>query len=296
MKKKRLNFKDDFEMIYLRHDYIEKINKQGLKMDSALVQKYAGVVHTTAKMMFYKLKPNFEKVGFQLEDFVTITNMYMLTYMALYSVQTNEKELNALVKYKGRPLTEEEIVATDRNRLINFLRQKLTYCSTLFARKARNITVGVDKRGFFAKTDHSVEVAKSDVVGNHKEYGYRKVTAKEYKAAKQRKEALNKDQIQDKNGFEIFRVEKLNNGLSHYDYAAIMEGNKGEYYHSPETALQISEENEAMDSFRASFQLKKKKDRRRILNKFIDKNKDNPHMTEELSLARKMLRKNIVVL
>lgn len=294
--KKRLNFKDDFELLYLRHEYIEKARSLGKQLDSSMVQKYAGIVHTTAKIMFSKLKSNFQKVGFDEDDFVAITNMYMLSYMALYSIQTNKEELDSFLTKVGNPsMSEAEILRADRNRLINFLRQKLYHCSALFARKARNIIVGEDKRGFFASTADSVDVPFDMLIEDHKKYGYRKLTSKEFKKSKE-DSVLNKTpDMTDKDGFKVFQVELLNQGLSKNDYELIMEGNKGMFYHPPDVTLQMAEEEAALEAFKLKFQGLPQDKKRRVLTAFIRNNKDNKHLKDELKLARKLLKDETIV-
>lgn len=285
MEKSRLNYRDDFEMLYLRHEYLEKAGK----LNSSYVKKYAGIVHTTAKIMFNRLT-NFEKVGFTEEDIISITNIYMLSYMALYSIQTNPSEMEALLqKKKVDSLPESEIIRIDRNRLIAFLRQRLHHCGTVCARKARNITVGIDRRGIFAETNNSSPVSKEMILDNYKKYGYRKATAQEYKDAVQRAKGNNKTEIIDKNGFKIFKIECLNDGISQEDYRLLTESNKGLFYQSPDVVLQIAEESqseESEESFKDRFQKMSKKQRLKTLQAFIKNNKGNKKLRTEIRLAK----------
>ena len=52
---KKYNFKDDFEMLYLRHEYIAKAGK----LDGRFVKEYAAIVNNTSRIMYEKLFPNF---------------------------------------------------------------------------------------------------------------------------------------------------------------------------------------------------------------------------------------------
>lgn len=294
MKKKRLSFNDDFEMLYLRHEYMEMVNRLGKQLDPSYVSKYAGIVHTTAKIMYGKLKPNFQKCGFDEEDFVAITNMYMLFYMALYSIQTNPEEMKNVVQKRGIQ-SESEIVRIDRNRMINFLRQRLYHCSTLFSRKARNITVGEDKRGFYAETSKSKDAPHDLLLKNYKKLGYRKVTMKEFKMAQ--KVAKNKgvQQLKDKDGFNVIKVEQLNQGLSEYDFQLLSENDKGAFYNPPDVILQNAEEEIAMEAFKIKFENMGEEEKRKTLIAFIENNTGDKTMKEELKLARKLLATKTIV-
>jgi len=289
-KKKRLNFKDDFEMLYLRHEYIERVRELGKEFDSTMVKRYAGIVHTTARVMFAKLKPIFYKVGFDEEDFVSITNMYMLSYMALYSIQTNPKELQHVLEKKGvGSLEESEILRIDRNNLINFLRQRLYHCSLLFSRKARSITAGEDRRGIFAATKDSVGVCQELLLEDHQKYGYRKVTSKEFKKAKEISKASGDSDLFDKDGFRIQKIVHPNPGISEYDYVTLLEQNKGSYYQNPEATKQAKEEEVALEAFQIKVGNMDEEAKKKLLRNFIRKNKDNKSLRKELRLAKKML-------
>lgn len=293
-KSKRLNFKDDFEMLYLRHEYISKAKK----LDGSFISKYAGIVHTTAKIMFNRLT-NFEKVGFTQEDIIAITNIYMLSYMALYSIQTNPKEMeNVLKKRKVEFLPISEVVRIDRNRLINFLRQRLHHCGTLCARKARNITVGYDKRGIFAETEETSTTSKELILQDYKKYGYRKVTLKEYKLAVIRAKEAGAQDITDLKGFKIFKLESLNDGIREADYRLLMESNDSFFNNTPEVILQKVEEEAILEKKRNDFNALSPEERGRILSTFLRRNKGDKTLKKELKLAKKMLKNddNVVLL
>jgi hypothetical protein len=285
MKKKRFNFRDDFEMLYLRHDHLERAGQ----LDGTLIKKYAGIVSTTAKIMFRRLT-NFEKVGFAEEDVISIANVYMLSYMALYSLQNNATEMDSVLKKRGvSSLPDLEIARIERNRLISYLRQKLHHCGVLCARKARNITVGSDKRGVFAETENSRPVPKEMILEDHGKYGYRKATVKEHKEAltkAREKQGLN---TLDKDGFKIFKIEKLNDGIDQEDYRILVENNKSIFYHSPDMALQMMEEELSLDKYRQKFEGMEKKEKERILVHFIEKNKGDRAYKQEIKFARKIL-------
>lgn len=288
---KRYNYKDNFEMLYLRHEYITK-NKN---INGKYVKEYEKIVKTTARLMYYKLYPNFNKVGFDQEDLIAITNVYLLGYMNNYSLLHSKKELvNFTKKFynrKGINPTQEEIVKSERNRLINFLRQKIQHCSTVCARKARNITVGRDRRRTFAETSSSKSAAEEDILNDYKKYGYRLVTSKEYKGAIQQAKKLGEKDLIDKNGYRIFQIQILNNGISKEDYALLFNDNSmGQFYRSPEESLIFKQESRQLELNRQRFNKLTVSAKKRSLVKFIEQNRGNIHLKVELKAARKILK------
>ncbi len=288
---KKYNFKDDFEMLYLRHEYLTRCDK----LEGKFVDEYAPIVHTTARIMYDKLYPNFNKVGFQKDDIISITNVYMLGYMGLYSLRFNKKYRDRFVKkYKhrfGRKPTEKEIYAKDKNNMINFLRQRIQHCSTLCARKARDIIVGEDRRAIFAEISNSQPAVPEQLLENYKKLGYRKVTKKEYKESKKKTRELREQMVTDKDGFKIINVEILSRGISHKDYSLLFKKNQSRCLMSPEDIFISLENEKELEGFKIKFAGMDTVKKKRTLKRFIEKNKGDKSYKNELTLARKMLKK-----
>lgn len=287
-KNRDLGYKDDFEMLYLRHEYMKRIDK----VDESYVKINAGIVRTTAKIMYSKFRVNFTQVGFGLEDVTVISNLYMLYYMSLYSIKTHPDQLEKVISRRTVPTPQSEVDRIDRNRMINFLRQKLAHCAVICARKARDIVVGVDRRGFFAATEKARDVAQELLLENPKKYGYRKLTAKEFKEAQNRARQEGSTDLTDKNGFNIVKVEILNNGISDYDYSLMTENNKGAYYRSPDQDLEDSEQESLLEAFQIKFNEMSKEEQQQVLKKFVSKNSNNKYLKKELRLAKRLLKKD----
>ena len=288
---KHLGVNDNFELLYLRQDYLKRAGQ----LDETLIKKYSNIVAITAKIMFNRLT-NFEKVGFTEEDIVVITNVYMLSYMALYSIQRNPKELEkVLKKRKVEHLPEEEIQRIDRNNLINFLRQRLRYCGVLCAKKARNITVGIDRRGVFAETKTSQPVTKELILNDYEKYGYRKVKNKEYKNIVARTRLEGKKELTDVDGFKIIKIEILNEGINREDYRIFTESNTSFTYQQPDIILETLESERDLELKKEQFNTLPQKKRKIILSSFIRKNKNKESFRKEINLAKKILKKKTVM-
>ena len=286
---KKYNYRDDFEMIYLRHEYITKCELNG-----DYVAEYEGIVNTTARIMYDKLYPNFNKVGFDRDDIVAITNVYMLGYMGLYSIRKDiparDNFIERFNKINDRNPTDEEIYKKDRNNMINFLRQRLQHCSTICARKARNITVGKDRRGIFAETKDSLEASEESVLNDYGKFGYRKVTKAEFRESENRSKKKGFVDVLDKDGFKIFKVEMLNNGIKYDEYSLLFGSDKTPFLMSPEENMLFAESNQNLEGYKDEFSALDGVVKRRKLNRFIEKNKGNKHLKKELGLARKWLK------
>lgn len=296
MKKKRYTYQDDFEMLIVRHEYLSKVKDP----DPIWIDQWKPIVNTTALLMYNKLKPNFSKVGYEYEDVVNITNCFMVGYMGLYSLERNEKARNKIVEsYKkrhNREPSDAEILRKERTNLISFLRQRLQHASVLCGRKARNITVGNDKRAIFAFTKDSVPASQETILEKGTQIGYRKVTKDELKTIKLNARVNRTKDLIDKDGFAIIQVEILNEGISEYDYRGLfLEDHKDLYHNSPEEAIMIVEKDKDMSLILEEFGEMTTEAKQSCLDQFINTYRGNKSYKDEISTARKMMKELQVV-
>lgn len=291
---KKYNYKDNFEMLYLRHEYLTK--GKG-RLEGKHIEKYKHIINITARIMYNKLYPNFNKVGFDLDDIVAITNVYTLGYMNMYSIKNNTKEFNRYIQKYHKKFgnqtfpSSQEIDHTERDHLINFLRQRLQHCSTLCNRKAKNIIVNKDKREIFAETNKSESTTEENILKDWKRYGYRKVTQKELKEIKKIAKKSKTSELKDKNGFSIIEIERLNNNINYEDYTLIHPINEGDYFFTtPEKYLIYKEEDKIFNQNKETFDNLDIISKQQRLIEFIQNNKENLYLKKELSCARKMLK------
>jgi hypothetical protein len=287
-------FNSDFEAVYLRHDYLKRIDPS--KVDMKEYNKFLKISTITGKMMYEKYKFNFNKVSFSEDDVVCVANVYLYSYLGLYSIRsnpgtkTNKCYLDNYRQKYGRYPSEEEIEHRERNTLINFLRQKLQHYSTLCSRKARNIVIGKDIRIAVAETKDSQNVSQGALHSEYKKFGYRKITAKELKEAKQIAMENKAENLFDKFGYKIIEIDMPYDGITLDDFNQIFYSNKmDEYTNSPEQLLCNLEEEVETSSFKQKFDSLSKNRKRRLLLHFINKNKNDPEYKKELTTARKML-------
>lgn len=287
---KTKNFHDHFEDLYLRHDYI----KMAKQLNGAYYEEFKHIIKITASIMYKKHMPEFQKVGFVEDDLKSVAGVYALTFMELYSLRNKEEQMERFVavfrrKHGTDPL-EDDIFRAEKNHMINFLRQKLSYCATLCNRKSRNIIGGRDRTMFFAFTENSIDVRIFDIIGNHTKLGYRKITAKEYKLSLKRAKELGESQLVDEKGFKIFRVDRVSRGITKEEYTNLLENERSLELKNPEVIMMELEEASILEEYKDRYAKLTLQEKRKILMRFIDKNKSKKAYRKQVSLARKKLK------
>lgn len=291
---KRYNYSDNFEMLILRHDYLKKVENP----DPQWCNEFAGIVKTTAGIMYDKLKPNFAKVGYEKEDVETVANCYMVAYMGLYSLRNNQDVRTrfdkAFEKRNGKVPSDLDVARKERINMISFLRQKLQYASIICARKARNILVDADVKVVYAATEESQPASEQLIFEKGDELGYRKVQQKELKEIKAKAKANKTNELKDEFGFPVMEIEVMSSlagGLSESDYRDLFLEDKTDQFHmDPEQSLRMVEDEVDMANIIEEFFNMSDDEKRGCLTDFIDLYKGNRYYRDELKAARKMLR------
>lgn len=291
---KKKNYKDNFEELYLRHDYIKKAGK----LNGKYCKEYKHIIDITSRIMFKKFYRDFSRVGFVLEDIKTISSVYVMAYMELYSIENNEeqrtrfeKKFKRLNSYFPNPADFQK---EETNHMVNFLRQKLRHCATVCKRKSRNIICGSDRSKVFAYTDQSIEADPEEILSDYSKYGYRRVTKDEYNEARNRAKNLGEKQLVDGEGFKVIKIESLTKGISSKEYRDIVESTKSEKFLDPESRMIIEEERNNLQNYKDIFENMNSNEKSELLCEFIDKNKNNKFYKNQVKLARKILKESVL--
>jgi hypothetical protein len=310
-----MNYADDFEMLTLRHEYFKKIKDP----KSVNIGPYRYLAVVTAKIMYDKCRANFEKVGFDISDIESIAIVYLMAYLGLYSLEINqpakEKFINYFEEKNKTPPTKKDFDKAEKNNIINFLRQKLHHCSKVCERKSRNIVAARSKEYVFAYTSKSKPSHPSDITQDYKKHGYRKVGKTELVEAKKRAKQTRTQDLTDKDGFKIVVIKEYSENMVNFSHMQTNSSNherqeftnwedfiqknnlvglyseeNPEYLIDPEQTM-INKQNELTSSMEMQFFMElDDKSRKDMLKKFINSNKGNPRLSNELKVARSYLK------
>ena len=304
--KKKANYQDSFEDLYLKHDYLTRVKEY-----STPIKNYENLVKITSTLMYERHKMVFYKVGFAIDDIVNISWVYMHSFLGIYSFEANPESLDkfkaSFESSKGRLPTEEEIAHKERNNIINFLRQKLQTCAIFCERKSRNIVASKGDVEYFALTQRSIPISYNLLLEDYDFYGYRKVSESEYRTAKAEASKLKTKEIKDSYGFKIISVNTYSEipislfttNFDGPDSAAsrkeVMEVIHSAFSPSVEEFVLELEDDIYLSKHEKDFESMESKKKKSMLKKFISDNSNNPRLKKEIRTARKILEQLNVV-
>lgn len=288
----RKNYSDHFEDLYLRHDYLKKAGK----LNGQYYNEFKHIINITAKQVYDKFGKIFKKVGFEFEDVESITAIYALSYMELYSIKNDPACRKRFLKHyraehgKDAVPSEQEVFENESKLMIHFLRQKLSHCATVCERKKRNIVCGKFKKAVFAFTKDSSDASDLEIIDNYQKHGYRKVTKKELKESIAQARKLGESTYVDENGYKIFQVEVPNHGISRYDYETIVQTQTSLSLQDPESISISLEEKASLNKYKKKVSQMSLKEKQSLLKKFVRKQRGKTGYKDQIKLARKLLK------
>jgi hypothetical protein len=185
-----------FEDLSIRKNYLSRMGGSDFR---EFFDKFEKNIKITSGMMYKKFEPSFHRCGFDEDDIYSLSKLYSIYYFDLYSDSVGDEE------------------SKQRNALITFIRQRVSYLAQICEKKSENFNVYKNLSGFYAKTSKTVEVPDDVVIGNPKEWGYRKVGPKELTSLKSGKKSI----LKDKDGFEVVKLE-FYDSITPEDYENIL--------------------------------------------------------------------------
>lgn len=295
--KRKIHSKNEFELCYLRHQYIRRVKYNPTEADMA---PYMQIITHQARNTFYTYRNLFGLVGFSVEDLVNIARIHLVSFLGLYKLdktpQKYEEFLNVFHKRWGKEAGPEDIENKDRANMTMFMKQRMEDVVRVCRQKARNIK-GMPVEEFYVFYGPKRPPKNSHVLlDNHEKYGFKKLDLGSFKSISKR--AKSQDKIKPEIG-EPFKfagswyiavpLEKRN--LTLLDFSgADLDPYDSIHNKNPEELYFDKLREEEFEAKKADFEAQTDKRKETIVRNFIRKNKGNPAFREEVNLARKFLK------
>lgn len=306
--KRKIHSRNEFELCYMRHQYLRRVTYNPTEADMAPYQK---IIEHLAKNTFYTYRNLFKMVGFDLDDVINVARIHLVSFLGLYKLDKTPKKYEEflMVHWKkfNREANVDDIENKDRANLTMFMKQRMEDVVRVCRQKARNIK-GMPVEEFFVF--YGAERPPKDpraLLDNHEKYGFRKLDLGSFKSIKKRarkiKQELNKEKGINETvpeiRFEPFEhagswyvavpLEKRNLTLLDFSGAGL-DPYDSIHNRNPEQLFFDKFNEEEFEAKKANFEAQSAKRKEIIMRKFIHKNKDNPKFAEEVFLARKFIK------
>jgi len=288
---KKIHSKNEFELCYLRHQYLRKAKTNPTPDE---MKPFTPIAAHMAKNTYYVYKNLFQMVGFEVDDVINIANVHLISFLGLFSldkVPRRYQEFVNLYLNTERPHpTEEQILNKNKADCTEFLKQRMEDVVRVCRQKARNIKGLPTEEYFFYCGKAKPPMVLRDLVEDYEKYGYRKLDQAVYKSIRK------KTRVDDS---PIFRLHNLyyvavpveQKHLHIIDFiGAGLDPSDNMHNMTPESIFFAIEDNTSFDKKKEEFESRTKGQRARMVRQFIEQNHGNPGYRDELKAARKMLK------
>lgn len=300
---RKIHSKDEFELCYLRHQYLRRVEYNPTAAD---MEPYMKIVSIQAKKTFTTYLNLFKLVGLDYDDMVNIGRVHLVSFLGLFSLDKTPEKYREFVeihlkKTNSEPTTE---VIDNKNRanLTLFMKQRMEDVVRVCRQKARNIKgMATDEFYVFYGPKRPPRNVRK-LLEDHEKYGFKKMDIAAFKTIRKRvmkdKKAKRTKPIQPTKSHEILNfagsyyvsIPLEHRDLTVLDFAgANLDPYDNIHNKSPEELMLHNLDINEFERKKANFDAQTSKRKENIVRNFIRKNKKNPLFREEIVLARKFL-------
>lgn len=287
---KRIHCKNEFELCYLRHQYFRKVNYNPTFRD---MEPYMKIGASLAANTFFTYRPLFLVVGLEKEDVVNITNVHLVSFLGLFSLEKMPKKYEEFVgtfkKFHGKP-QKEDVLSKNRANFTLFLKQRMEDLVRICRQKAKNVK-GITVEGFYYLYGPKPPPKKwHNLHRTYETFGFKKIDAAVFKTIRKRAGAANKTVfIFGKNYYIAVPLEKKSLNIEDFNGADM---NPRDTLHnmSPEEVYFNLEDKALWEKRQHEFDGKSTNIKANIIKNFISVNKHNKAYREEIQVARRILK------
>lgn len=288
---KKIHCKNEFELCYLRHQYIRRVDFNPTKAD---MQPYHQIVSHLAKNTFFTYRNLFHMVGLESEDLISIGQVHLVSYLGLFAIEKDPVKFEAFKqKFFDNNAKEPgtvDILNKNKANLTLFLKQRFEDVVRVCRQKARNIKgLSAEEFHVFYGPKKPPKIARN-LVEHHEKYGFRKLDIAVFKSIKKKIKTDSPNCFFfNENWYVAVPVEQKTLSLADFTGAG-MDPYDSLHNMSPERVYFAQEEEKEWEEKQNEFNEYPAKKRARMIKSFISKNKNKSKFKEEVKVARELLK------
>lgn len=290
--KNKIHFKNEFELCYLRHRYIRRVNRNPSNVEMA---PYKQIVQHLARNTFYTYRNIFGLVGLDIDDIINIGNVHLVSFLGLYSIEAMPEKFEKFTQiFRDRNNLmypdSEDILDKNKANFTLFLKQRMEDVVRVCRQKAKNIK-GFPAEEFyvFCGNQKPPKVLR-DLVDNYEKLGFRKIDVAVFKSIRK------KAKMQQYTIFKLgdtwyIAVPVEQKALSLVDFTgADLDPYDNIHNMNPERVYFAQEEDKYWESKKEEFLSLDENKKIRMIKKFIRTHRGKKEFKEEVRLAKRLLK------
>jgi len=290
--KKKIHSKDQFELCYLRHQYIRKVKYNPTQEE---MRPYIKISNKFARNTYFTYKNLFEVIGFTVADLESIAQVHLVSFLGLFAIeQSPEKYEDFIDLYKhnndDQDPSENNILDKNKANFTLFLKQRMEDVVRVCRQKARNIKGQTTDSFFvFVGSKRPPRILRN-LLEHHEKLGFKKLDIAIYKSIKKRVKPENEEFFFFDNKYYVC-VPTEQKSLDLVDFSgANMDPYDNIHNMDPERIYFDSQEQEYWQNKKNQFNSWTAQERAKLMKIFINRYKDNSSYSDEVKAAKKLLK------
>lgn len=289
--KGKIHSRDEFELCYLRHQYLRKTTSNPTQSE---MKPFEAIAVHMARNTFYTYKNLLAIVGFELEDVINVSKIHLVSFLGLFTLDKMPEKYKEFVDNyfinNGQDPNEHQVLDKNRANCTLFVKQRMEDLIRVCRQKARNIKGLPAEEYYFYYGQSEPPAFLRDLIGSHEQFGYKKLDTAVYKSIR-KKVKVEDGPVFKFNGNYYIAVPTDQKHLQVTDLiGAGMDPYDSLHNMSPEQIFFAAEDRAVWERRQEEFDNRPVESKAEIVRTFIEKNKENALMKEELKAARKLLK------
>lgn len=288
--KGKIHSKNQFELCYLRHQYLRKTTHNPSPEEMA---PYAAIIKNLTRKTFWMYHGLFQAVGHDIEDLISIGQVHLVSFLGLFSLEASVDRLENFVcsflrKTSTEP-TEKDILNKNKANFTMFLKQRMEDVVRVCRQKSKNVKgVPVQENYVFVGPRKPPKLLRELLV-DHEKYGFKKLHLALFRSIK--KKARTKESVFKFENMWYVAVPLEKRSLTLNDFAgADMDPYDNMHNMNPEQIFTSQEDDNHWKKQQELFENSSRSKKIRLIREFVQNEQDNPIFMDEIKTAKKLLR------
>jgi hypothetical protein len=239
----KINSKDHFELVYLRHRYFRKSTNP----TAARLGEFEEMICNISDKIYLRNITVFKTLGMEMDDLRNIGRIHTVSFISMGGIKENPDLFEQLrVQHKAKygnhsEPGDKDIFLKEHYNLSRFLNQRLQEVAKFSKNKNENIRGTRSYRNFYIGNSEK-DPEDMDLIKNYKDHGYSKITESEYKKIAKENKCKGQLRFENKEGQIVRAVYIQGSFLTSNDIdGSELDPRRNSFYRSAEKTLMIKE-------------------------------------------------------
>lgn len=239
----KANYKDTFELTYLRHRYFRKSTNP----DPKRLMQFEEMICNISDKIYFRQIDIFKSIGMEVDDLRNISRVHTVSFFSMSGLQENPAKMKSFIERHKKKMgqqsepTERDIFLKEAYDLAKFLNQRVQEVANICKSKLTNVR-GTKSARFFFIGEPEQDPDDTLLAQDPGKYGYKKITGAHFQRMLKETKPKNRYKFINKEGKQVRAVYLQGSILTEKDIEhTCLDYRDTFFYRNPEDNLILQE-------------------------------------------------------